>query len=240
MFAIDEETRALSLARSGLVFRCGYIEPVQEGWQLREQWREKLVPISELTLDVASQTVFYFDHDSARKRVEQAVCTVSGRSVLDEFRALVEDILGQHDARARWRELKRQLPGELSWPLDTYGGHFFTAVAFYLSAREGRGVGWNYSLIQVAHLCSDRYPYFLPILEESFRAFGRDGIFADGRYTQKWRLKKDKVAAGTLDDSAKVHLDRLQHYRTAMEWLMPEIRWAIARMFAQLSPNPNR
>lgn len=231
MFAIDDETRGLSLARSQVVLRCGYLEPIQEGWQLRERWHEKLVPISDLSIDLPNQRVFLFDYEKTRKRVEHAVRTVGGLNVLDEFRRLVE-VLGQADAPVRWRDLKKRLPAELEWPLDCYGGHFFTAVAMYLSAREGRGVQWNYSLIQVAHMCADAYPYFLPLLEDAFRAFGRSGVFTDPRYADKWNCKKEKIRGEKPDDSARVQLSRLRYYREAMEWLMPEVRGGIARVFA--------
>lgn len=232
MFAVDDETRDLSIARSEVVLRCGYLEPIQEGWQLRECWHEKFVPISDLTIDKPNQRVFLFDYERSRERIAHAVRTFGGTDVLGEFRRLVGGILGQEDALARWRDLKKRLPTELRWPLDCYGGHFFTAVAMYLSAREGRGVGWNYSLIQVAHMCADRYPYFLPLLEDAFRAFGRSGVFADSRYADKWKRKKEKACSQQFNESAQVHLSRLRHYREAMEWLMPEVHGGIGRVFA--------
>lgn len=239
MFAIDDETRDLSIARSELALRCGYIEPVQDGWQLRERWHEKVVPISDLSIDLPHQRIFYFDYEKIRKSIEHTVRTIGGMNVLEELRRLVKCILGQDDALARWRDLKKKLPAELRWPLDCYGGHFFTAVAMYLSAREGRGVGWNYGLIQVAHLCADRYPYFLPLFEDACRAFGRDSVFTDPRYADKWQRKKAKARSTALDDSAHVHLGRLIYYREAMEWLMPEVRGGIARVFAQMPPSQN-
>lgn len=238
VFAVDEETRDLSRARSALVFRCGYIEPVQEGWEVRERWHEKIISMSDLTLDLPTQRVYYFDYETARRNVEEAVRVVGGGNVLDEFKLVVARILGHEEALESWRALKRKLPSELRWPMDLYGGHFFTAVAMYLSAREGRGVGWDYKLIQVAHLCADRYPYFLPILEGAFYAFGRDGVFADERYAEKWKAKIEKVRGIPFDDSAKVHLSRLRQYRQAMEWLMPEVKQGIAGVFSRLPALP--
>lgn len=106
----------------------------------------------------------------------------------------------------------------------------------YLSARQGGGVGWNYKLIQVAHLCADRYPYFLPILEGAFKAFGRSEVFAEPRHAKKWKAKLQKVRGLALDDSAKVHLSRLRHFRPAMEWLMPEVKEDIPAIFSRLPP----
>ena len=236
MFAVDEETRDLSRARGELVVRCGYIEPVQEGWQVRERWHERIVAVSELTIDLANQRVYFFDYETARRNVERAVRTIGGENVLDGLKAVVERVGGHDEALVSWRLLKKKLPSELRWPMDLYGGHFFTAVAMYLSARQGSGVGWNYQLIQVAHLCADRYPYFLPILEGAFRAFGRSDVFTDSRYAEKWKAKVDKIRGLPLDDSAKVQLTRLRHFRQAMEWLMPEVKQEIAGIFSRLPP----
>ena len=190
VFAVDQETRDLSRMRGELMLRCGYIEPVQEGWQVRERWHEKIVAMSELTVDLENQRIFYFDYETARRAVEQGVRIVGGENVLDEIRVVVERVLGHDEALESWRALKKKLPNELQWPMDLYGGQFFTAVAMYLSARQGSGVGWNYKLIQVAHLCADRYPYFLPILEGASRAFGRSEIFTEPRYPEKWKAKR--------------------------------------------------
>jgi hypothetical protein len=236
VFAVDEETRDLSRMRGELMLRCGYIEPVQEGWHVRERWHEKIVAMSELTIDLANQCVYYFDYEVARSDVERAVRMVGGENVLEELKAVVERILGHDEAMESWRALKRKLPSELRWPMDFYGGHFFKAVAMYLSARQGSGVGWNYKLIQVAHLCADRYPYFLPILEGAFRAFGRGAVFADPRYAEKWKAKLNMVRGLPLDDSTEVHLIRLRHFRPAMEWLMPEVKQEIAGIFSRLPP----
>lgn len=192
--------------------------------------------MSELTTDLANQRIYFFDYEAERRKVEQAVWMVGGENVLDELKAVVERVLGHDEALERWRALKRKLPSELRWPMDLYGGHFFTAVAMYLSARQGSGAGWNYRLIQVAHLCADRYPYFLPILEGAFRAFGRSDVFADPRYAEKWKAKVEKARGLPLDNSAKVHLTRLRHFRPALEWLMPEVKQDIAGIFSRLPP----
>jgi hypothetical protein len=234
MFAVDEQTRDLSVARSELVLRCGYLEPIQDGWQLREQWREEMVLLSDLCIDLPKQRVFYFDYERARADVEQKVRMVGGKNILDEFRALIVAGGGHDERLAQWRALKKTLPQELNWPLDLYGGQFFTALAFYLSALDGRAVGWKYQLIQVAHLCADRYPYFVALLEDAFRAFARDGILSDERYADKWSQKKETIRNTPLTGSAVTHLGRLQHYRAAMEWLMPEVKGGIAQMFSRL------
>jgi hypothetical protein len=108
----------------------------------------------------------------------------------------------------------------------------------YLSARSGRPVGWNYqSLIQTAHRCMDIRPDFLPLLEACFSAFGRSSIFTDECCAAKWRAKRAKaVADATAKSDTRTHLLRLRQYRPAMEWLMPEVKHAIAATLAQLDP----
>lgn len=235
MFAIDEETRDQSLTASELVLRCGYFEPIQEGWRLLERWHEKVVPVSTLTMDTAGQRAFYFDYDSTRRRIENEVRTIGGFNVIEEFRILVAENFTGDELKGKWLALKKKLPQDLKWPLECTGGNFLTAVRLYLSAREGAGVGWDYRLIQVAHACVDRYPYLLPIFEDAMRAFGRNDL-TDKRYAAKWVRKKEEMFAWRPDEPAKMQLMRLRHYRAAMEWLMPEIRGGIASVFAHVPP----
>jgi hypothetical protein len=239
VFAIDEETVALSAENAELTFRCGYLEPVRDGWTLKERWCERIVRFSELTLDPANQRVYYFDYDNSRSEIERALRTIDGRCILDEFESLLRFRANQDgNVLDKWRTLKRSLPDAFTWPLDLYGGGFFTAVDIYLSARSGRPVGWNYqSLIQTAHRCMDIRPDFLPLLEACFSAFGRSSIFADERYAAKWRAKRAKaVVDATAKSDTRTHLLRLRQYRPAMEWLMPEVKHAIAATLAQLDP----
>ena len=239
VFAIDEETVALSAANSELTFRCGYLEPVQDGWTLKERWCERIVRFSELTLDPANQRVYYFDYDNARSEIERAMRTIDGKCILDEFESLLRFRANQDgNVLDKWRILKRSLPDAFAWPLDLYGGGFFTAVDMYLSARSGRPVGWNYqSLIQSAHRCVDIRPDFLPLLEACFSAFGRSTIFTDERYAAKWSAKRAKaVVDAVVNPDTRTHLLRLRQYRPAMEWLMPEAKHGIAATLAQLDP----
>jgi hypothetical protein len=237
VFAIDEETVALSAANSELTFRCGYLEPVQDEWTLKERWCERIVRFSELTLDQRNQRVYYFDYDNARSEIERALRTIDGKFILDDFESLLRS-RANHEGNAmdKWRQLKRSLPGAFAWPLDLYGGGFFTAVDMYLSARSGRPVGWNYqSLIQSAHRCVDIRPDFLLLLEACFSAFGRSTIFTDERYAAKWNAKRAKaVVDAVAKPDTKTHLLRLRQYRPAMEWLMPEVKRGIAATLAQL------
>jgi hypothetical protein len=72
-----------------LTFRCGYLEPVRDGWTFKERWCERIVSFSELTLDPANQRVYYFDYDNARSEIERALRTIDGRCILDEFESLL-------------------------------------------------------------------------------------------------------------------------------------------------------
>ncbi len=237
VFAIDEETKALSRTNAELTMRCGYLEPVREGWELRERWCERLVTLSELTLDLKNQRVFYFDYEKSRAEIEDSLRILDGANVLDGFTALLQAKANQEtDQLDKWRSFKHTLPQVFKWPFDLYGGGFFVALDIYLSARSGHPVGWNYqALIQSAHRCVDIHPELLPFLEDCFRAFGRSAIFSDKRYAEKWVKKRAKaVAEASAKPETKVHLARLRHYQPAMEWLMPEARRGIALTLAQL------
>lgn len=235
VFAIDEETRDLSIVNAELTVRCGYLEPLKEGWQVRERWQECLVRFSELTVDLPKQRVFFFDYEKTRAEIENASRMVDGVTVLELFRELLRSRANQEgNLVEKWQSLKKRLPQEFRWPLDIYGGGFFTAVDVYLSAREGHPIGWNYdSLIQSAHRCVDIRPDFLPFVEECFKTFGRISVFSDRRYSEKWRRKRAKIIGNTATSSeTQLQLNRLRLYRPAMEWLMPEVKDGIARMLA--------
>lgn len=240
IFAIDDETVALSAGNGELTLRCGYLEPIRDGWELKERWRESLVRFSELTLDVPSQRVFYFDYDRVRVGIENDLRTINGRCILERFEELLHAKAHfQPDIRDQWSRLKHELPKDFKWPIDLYGGGFFTALDVYLSARAGKPVGWNFaSLMQTAHRALDKRPDFLPLVEASFRQFGRTWMFDDRRYQEKWKAKRAKVMAeGAKSQQTQLHLARLRHYRSAMEWLMPEVKPAIAAVLAQFEPS---
>jgi hypothetical protein len=83
----------------------------------------------------------------------------------------------------------------------------------------------------------DIRPDFLPLLEACFSAFGRSSIFTDECCAAKWRAKRAKaVVDATAKSDTRTHLLRLRQYRPAMEWLMPEVKHAIAATLAQLDP----
>lgn len=240
IFAIDDETVALTAGNGELTLRCGYLEPIRDGWELKERWRESLVRFSELTLDVPSQRVFYFDYDRVRAGIENDLRTINGRCILERFEELLHAKAHlQPDIRDQWSRLKHELPKDFKWPIDLYGGGFFTALDVYLSARAGKPVGWNFaSLMQTAHRALDKRPDFLPFVEASFRQFGRTWMFDDRRYQEKWKAKRAKVMAeGAKSKQTQLHLARLRHYRSAMEWLMPEVKPAIAAVLAQFEPS---
>lgn len=45
VFAIDEQTVAISSEKAELTFRCGYLETVRDGWTLKERWCERIVDL---------------------------------------------------------------------------------------------------------------------------------------------------------------------------------------------------
>lgn len=235
VFAVDEDTLALSQQNRDFVLRCGYLRPVRDGWRVLERWEERLVPFSDLTADAKEQRVFAFDYDKVRRRIQDEVRIISGVDVLKVFQDQLLPRPQRADWDARWRSLKKLLPRELMWPKDNYGHHFFDVVGLYLSAREGRPIGWRYpNLIQVAHWCADSAPYLLPYCIECFHAFDRGEVLNGKVYGAKWATKLRAVAGRDFSYQIDQYLRPLSRYREALNWLLPEVRAGLDRTFGQL------
>lgn len=171
MFVVDDETYRLSVEQGELVLRCHYLVPQIDG---PEQWQERMVRFSELTLDLTQQRAFWYDNAGARQAIESertkqrrgelreryiALWTRTGIGSDDEFR---------RDYMLLEREFDRQgisLPAE---PTDDIKR--FTWLC--LSAAAGTGVGLRYNtLLQVANYAFDNCPelvhYFLAVAKRA-------------------------------------------------------------------------
>lgn len=171
LFVVDDETRRLSVEFGELVFRCHYLQPQLEG---PEQWQERLVRFSELTLDLAQQRVFYFDNAKARQEIKDA----SVRQLRAELRERFITLWTRPGAGSgeEFRHNYRQLALEfcqlaIDLPLEPTD-EIKRFIWICLSAVAGTGVGLRHgTLLEVANYayanCPQLVHYFLAVVKKN-------------------------------------------------------------------------
>jgi hypothetical protein len=171
LFVVDDESHRFSVEQGELILRCHYLQPQLKGL---EQWQERLVRFSELTLDLAQQRVFYFDNAKARQEAEAARTKLLRAELRERFITLwTRSDAGsgdefRHDYRqlaSDLHQLEIELPSE---PTDDVKR--FTWIC--LSAEAGTGVGLRYdTLLDVANYayanCPQLVHYFLTVAKRS-------------------------------------------------------------------------
>lgn len=86
LFVVDQETLQLSIENKILTLKCRYLEPTLNGVEIIEAWREKLVTIDQLTIDQQNQQIFFFDYETEKNTLHEAVARVIQRRELKNIR----------------------------------------------------------------------------------------------------------------------------------------------------------
>lgn len=73
MLVVDEETTRLSEALRRFMIRVHWQEPERQGDKIRWTWQERIVPFSDLTLDLKKQRAFLFDSEQTRHEIEKKI-----------------------------------------------------------------------------------------------------------------------------------------------------------------------
>jgi len=76
-FAITEETMRLSEEKHDLYIECHYVNPIAVEDSIQDKWVSCIIPFSGLSLEEGYYKPFYFDSDSARKKLRSTLL-VSG------------------------------------------------------------------------------------------------------------------------------------------------------------------
>jgi hypothetical protein len=244
VLVVNDATTAASEAAGRCMFRCFYREPYYDGVATRERWRDRLVALDELTLDVLNQTSYWFDFETAEKRVETEAAGIARRrqEEIERQRSMKEEELREDvfafwrrngawhgcddDQDEQWEALRLRLVAAGIDEVPKHHKHgteeFRTAVSALMSAKEGKPVGFAYDkLIQVAHLLADRHRRQLLSFGWALAAYGTKAVVEGQDRTRKWRDRSRGIRAAIKDGDPDYRMD--DSWSDILQFLFPEI-----------------
>ncbi len=246
LLVVDDETTELSERSRKLHVRCYYRTAFRDDANLAGDWAEALVPFERLTLDRAAQRAFFYDHDGARKAVQEELDLDVSLRVESLRNAFVERWLElgplyaeRHEHDDAWVDLRQALAAEgidVPRELDRKVTSLLNAI---LSARQGKPIGWEFTkLIQVAHHIAERNEDLLAAFGAAVRVYGRDALLAaedaKGTWARRRRTIRGRMAAG--DAGVSPNTDVLPLLR----FLFPEIARHVDAYLAKHPRQPDR
>lgn len=156
LFAIDEETTALSEEHAKLHLRCHYCVPEVVEGTIQDQWRSEVVSVDRLTINRPRQQMFFFDYSAARAALE----TLRIQQADEELRRDFEEFWEDTDETEY--NFKQRIYAGLVWRLkqrgialqEIYSFHSNIGVMARLlyTAKRARMVGLGFKkLVEVGH-----------------------------------------------------------------------------------------
>jgi hypothetical protein len=224
ILVVDDETTRLSEENHSFHVRCFFRTPIRDGAGIRDQWEEKIVRFSELTIEPSRQRAYYFDYDGEAKQLAEA----NGQALRDEVFACWKSVEPHFDGRpeslARWQAVKSGL-AECGVDLpDTpsQDSSFRAMMHGLLSAERGVPVGWQFStLLEVAHHMAQGYPEHLLSFGYALKLSGHDALVDAQDTTGKWKRRRDRVRLLMKSGDPSVMPD--SRWLPALCFLFPEI-----------------
>jgi hypothetical protein len=229
LFVVDDETRRLSVEQGELTLRCHYLRPQIKG---PEQWQERLVRFSELTLDIAQQRVFYFDNAMAHQEIEAVRVDHLRGELRVRFIALWKrpDAGGGEEFRDDYRQIASELcQVGVDVPLEP-NDDIKRFIWICLSAEAGTGVGLRYTtLLEVANYAFDKCPQLVHYLLAVAKRAGKLALL----------LEQDKSALAKRKWSGKTRetwQDRIDGFRKSylLHDDLPDSAYPVDRSYDQL------
>lgn len=168
LFVVDDETVRFSREQGKLYFRCCYYEPLLVGTLVNDQWRERIVPFDDLTVDIEHQRVYWFDYKAEREKLLETADQLIQEKELETLRSQYEDFWnGIHlrtcrDPEADYLKLRRQLSKHGITVPERHNRDLerFTQMVYSAKAGEGYLTGLK-TLLEVAN---NSYLYGKPFL----------------------------------------------------------------------------
>lgn len=168
LFVVDDETVRFSREHGKLYFRCCYYEPLLVGTLVNDQWRERIVPFDDLTVDIEHQRVYWFDYKAEREKLLETADQLIQEKELETLRSQYEDFWnGIHlrtcrDPDADYLKLRRQLSKHGITVPERHNRDLerFTQMVYSAKAGEGYLTGLK-TLLEVAN---NSYLYGKPFL----------------------------------------------------------------------------
>lgn len=210
LFVVDEETRRLSVEGGELVLRCHYLVPQ---FTDPEEWRERLVRFSELTLDLPQQRAYFFDNAAARQAIEAERTNQLRQELRERYIALwTRPAAGSGEEFARdYLLLTCALEKQgINLPIEpTIEVKRFTWLCLSAAAGTGVGLGYN-SLLQVANYAFDNCPELVHYFLAATKRAGLTQLL----------LEQDEAAGAKRRLKGKSHdpwSERIQRFRSSYQ-----------------------
>ncbi|ARP98109.1 DUF6035 family protein [Pseudorhodoplanes sinuspersici] len=224
ILVVDNETTKLSEDTSCFHVRCFYRKPVRDGLGIRDQWEEKLIRFSELTIEVPQQRAYYFDYDSEVQHLLERDDAALRDEVFTCWQSVEPHFDGRPESLARWQAVKARLAARgIELPDTPSSDSSFRAMLHgLLSAARGAPVGWQFStLIEVAHHVAQGYPEHLLSFGYALKLSGHDALVESQDATGKWKRRRERVREQMKAGDLAVRPD--ERWLPALCFLFPEI-----------------
>lgn len=234
ILVVDDETTRVSEENHAFHVRCFFRAPIRDGGGIRDQWEEKIIRFSDLTIEPSRQRAYYFDYDGEAKRLLE----VDGQALRDEVFACWKSVEPHFDGRpeslARWQAVKSRLAERGVDLPDTpsQDSSFRAMMHGLLSAGRGSPVGWQFStLIEVAHHIAQGYPEHLLSFGYALKLSGHDALVEQQDMTGKWKRRRDRVRLQMKSGDPSVMPDA--RWLPALCFLFPEIGARVTSFMAR-------
>ena len=229
IFVIDDETAQQSNEHKAFYVRCHFRRAYRDGFEIKEQWGEEVVPFASLSLDVEDQRAFSVDFAGDEKRLRAEVENDLRRELFDLFEADWPHNDSRSPLHARWAALKTifaargiELPG--NYPQSN--SDFRALVIAVRSMEFGHPVVWDEtSLLSVVHRIFLSYKGNVVAMIEAIRLFDRRKLLIEGDISGKW-VKKRGLIKEVLDKLDGAYLPNTD-WLPMLKFLYPEICAAV-------------
>ncbi|RWI48089.1 MAG: hypothetical protein EOR16_33635 [Mesorhizobium sp.] len=231
VFVVDDETCRLSETNGEFHLRCFYREPYCEGEAIKEQWVERVVRFSELTMEADTQRTFFFNFENA----ERELLSARDEQLRSDFFALwTESATPESDVMKSWGALRQKLAARsVSIPERPDGNSSFsTMIHGLLSAFKGEPVGWQFQkLVQVAHHIAEMYPQHVLAFAHAIWVAKQQDTIEHQDTKGRWRDRSKKLKQRLKEADPSLMPD--QEWLPALCFLFPEVGARVSRFLTK-------
>lgn len=237
IFVVDDETVQVSAERRAFHMRCFFRRPLRTGAKIVDQWEEQIVAFSELTLDVETQTAFFFDYAGEERRLRDAIAadekmrqSKEDDELRCEFFTLWEafDFFREGDDSdhdIRWQALVSTLEMrgiEIPCRHPDANSGFRAMLIGILSAEAGTPIKWKFKkLIEVAIRMFDGHKEHLLTFGFAVQHFKRDGLINEQDTKGTWAGRRSKIREALRNHDPAFAPDT--RWLPALSFLFPDI-----------------
>jgi len=196
LFIVDEETHQLSCDNGIFMLRCRYLVPRSNNDKIEEDWTERVIAFSDLTIETDKQRVWYFDSEGELLKAKEECRRWEELARLEREKSLREyfevywvgkDRRSKEDNDSMYRQIRLQFAHEgISLPQE-YDGRSAVVLNILYSAKQGRVVGYGHKkLVEIAHKTVQSYPEYIRYFAAVVTASGTKRVLREEDKSGKW------------------------------------------------------